>query len=505
MLGRFDRAGDAFGQIRAWPDAKRIKHKNPANWGEAVEAMRGQNSENAALPHLRETGARYLYVDVSGMLAWSGRPLTGIPRVEAFVARLAIEDPDPGIRLIIFDCVRRMYRSLKEGEKSQLASSVQIQPASNGDRFSSKWELMREAFRLVKKYPYLTRDFDHHWTGRITKLRSTSPRYYLIKIAIRNYRRYRALVNWWNQRGVNKPDEIDLKDGIVLMPNDTISSSYFSECLSATSDCAFICHDLIPWLHPEFLSDQRWGDRFLAQLTRLAQSDVHALCTSDTTRAMLARFATETGDKSIRTGRFPLPSALYQTAKSLGRTSHFQPDQPFILYCSTIEIRKNHMLLARIWKRARDEGIVLPKLVCAGRWGWGVDELRAYLKDNPDLSQSIEFVGAVSDVELIDLYRSALFGVFPSYVEGWGFGASECLDFGIPVIVSTAPALREAARGLMPAIDPDDEEAWFTQIRTLSENAEERETLSNKIAEGYRPVTEHESWEAIKAALRSTR
>lgn len=466
--------------------------------------MGGQNSENAVSPSMQETGARNLYIDVSGMLAWSGRPVTGIPRVEAFVARLAIEDTDPGIKLIIFDCMRRMYRSLKESEKSQLASSAQMQPASNGDRFSSKWELMREAFRVVRKYPYLTRDFDHHWTGRITKLHSTSPRFYLVKITIRNYRRYRSVVNWWTQRGISEPDEIDLKDGIVLMPNDTVTSSYFSECLSATTNRAFICHDLIPWLHPEFLSDRRWGDRFVAQLTRLVQSDVHALCTSETTRTMLTRFAAEVSNKAVRAGRFPMPSALYQTAKSLDRLSPFQPDQPFILYCSTIEIRKNHLLLAQIWKRARDDGIVLPKLVCAGQWGWGVDELRGYLKDNPDLSQSIEFVGAVSDVELIDLYRSALFGVVPSYVEGWGFGASECLDFGIPVIVSTAPALQEAVRGLMPTIDPDDEEAWLTQIRTLSENGERREALREKIAEGYRPVTEQESWEAIKTALRSS-
>ena len=50
----------------------------------------------------------------------------------------------------------------------------------------------------------------------------------------------------------------------------------------------------------------------------------------------------------------------------------------------------------------------------------------------------------LSDLELIGYYRQALFGVAPSRAEGWGFGASECLDFGIPVIVSTAPALREA-------------------------------------------------------------
>lgn len=98
-------------------------------------------------------------------------------------------------------------------------------------------------------------------------------------------------------------------------------------------------------------------------------------------------------------------------------------------------------------------------------------------------------------------YRSALFGVTPSLVEGWGYGASECLDFGLPVIVSTVPGLLEAVRGLMPAIDPQDQAAWYAKIRLLSENKDEIAELRNRIKSGYRPVSSSESWEAIKAAL----
>ena len=77
------------------------------------------------------------------------------------------------------------------------------------------------------------------------------------------------------------------------------------------------------------------------------------------------------------------------------------------------------------------------------------------MKANPQLADHVVFLGSVSDDELIDLYRSAIFSVFPSFLEGWGLGASESLDFGLPVVVSTADALREATRDLMPAIDPE--------------------------------------------------
>jgi glycosyltransferase involved in cell wall biosynthesis len=139
--------------------------------------------------------------------------------------------------------------------------------------------------------------------------------------------------------------------------------------------------------------------------------------------------------------------------------------------------------------------------VCVGKWGWGVEELQGYLAAHPYLLQCIQFLGPIDDIELIDLYRSALFGVMPSHVEGWGLGASECLDFGLPVIVSTAPALREAVRDLMPAIDPNDQDAWFAQIRGLAEGAGERESLRRIIADRYHPTTRQASWDAVKAAL----
>ena len=219
---------------------------------------------------------------------------------------------------------------------------------------------------------------------------------------------------------------------------------------------------------------------------------------------MLTEYTASAGIDQARIRQFRLPSALLDKADHLEPTaSEHRSKEPFILYCSTIEARKNHLMLARVWQRAIDDGITLPRLVCVGSWGWGVDELINYLSARPPLSSQIVFTGPVTDAQLIDYYRNAMFGVLPSLVEGWGYGASECLDFGIPVIVSTAPALREATHGLMPAVDPNDEAGWYAEIRRLSEDAGLREWYRQQIADRYQPTSTASSWAQVKAALLS--
>ena len=137
--------------------------------------------------------------------------------------------------------------------------------------------------------------------------------------------------------------------------------------------------------------------------------------------------------------------------------------------------------------------------------GGGVEDLSKFIKNNPSLNSHIRFLGQISDEKLIKLYRSALFSVFPSHLEGWGLGASESLDFGLPIITSTAAALKEASRGLMPVIAPDDKDAWHQQIRNLAENGDALAKLRQKIRDEYQPISEEESWADIKAALRNKR
>ncbi|MGT2465014.1 glycosyltransferase [Mesorhizobium atlanticum] len=259
----------------------------------------------------------------------------------------------------------------------------------------------------------------------------------------------------------------------VLISNYVMVGETAAELTRQGSSTAFLCHDMIPTIRPDFVGKGRMQSVFGPNLEALVRSRPAAkdgrratslsalrkwaaFCTSDAAAEMLIGHMQRAGIPVPTIHRFPMPSLLHQKATRLGATSGLDTAETVVLYCSTVEIRKNHILLARIWQQALDEGVKLPKLVCVGRWGWMVEELSAYLEAHPQLGKQIVFVGPVSDEELIRYYRSASFGVFPSHIEGWGYAASECLDFGIPVIVSTTPSLIEATGGLMPAIDSTD-------------------------------------------------
>lgn len=92
----------------------------------------------------------------------------------------------------------------------------------------------------------------------------------------------------------------------------------------------------------------------------------------------------------------------------------------FALCVGTVEIRKNHARLLKLWELlAREAGAGWPKLVVAGKGGWNAREavraLRRAGREAPYL-----WIEAPTDKELAWLYGRADFTVFPSLVEGWG-------------------------------------------------------------------------------------
>jgi len=163
----------------------------------------------------------------------------------------------------------------------------------------------------------------------------------------------------------------------------------------------------------------------------------------------------------------------------------------FALYCSTIEIRKNHILLLKLWSALLPElGDRLPKLVFCGRWGWMYGEVKDYLAAHPELAPHLEILTDMSDRQLAWLYSAADFGLYPSVAEGWGLGAVESLDFGLPMIVSDAPSLAEATQDLMPVLPAGDLDAWIAEVRRAVLDPSWGEHLRQRIRDDYRPIGE---------------
>jgi len=181
-----------------------------------------------------------------------------------------------------------------------------------------------------------------------------------------------------------------------------------------------------------------------------------------------------------------LPNFLYERRHEIGET--VVPsllDRRFVVFCSTIEARKNHQLLLHLWERLRQEidSDTLPILVLVGSWGWGVENVRLLSERNWRLRDHLRILDGLSDAQLIWLYRNACFTVFPSHSEGFGLAAAESLSFGTPVVVANCSALIEATEGLMPAYDPLDLPNWLAEMRRLIVDSSSLTALRRKAAQ----------------------
>lgn len=449
---------------------------------------------------------RMIFIDATGALATFGTSPTGIPRVEGFLVQSALADAQENIILVRYDRLLQGYRSLNIFEEQQIRD-WHLSPLVH---LTEKSFLKKagQVFNAIRHYPMMSREIDRQFAEKLTGSKRRGVFYQLIKLAIRFYRLYRqlmakAIMVYKHQKGA----AVNTADGVVLMSNSVFLGSAFAPVLKSCGDLALIVHDMIPLMRTDFAISNQHAGIFADRIGQLMRRSFIALCASQATRTMLMDYRIKIATPAIEAALFPMPSILHamessSPAEACSRVAELLAgDESFVLYCSTIEVRKNHMMLARVWKRAHRNNIKLPRLVCVGKWGWGVDPLITFLRAHPELEACITFIGTVSDAELVALYRRATFGVVPSHLEGWGFAASECLDFGLPVIVSTAPALQEASRQLMPAIDSNDFDGWYEAICALADCRDKQRELAETIARHHKPTQPADSWGAIKAAL----
>jgi glycosyltransferase involved in cell wall biosynthesis len=268
--------------------------------------------------------------------------------------------------------------------------------------------------------------------------------------------------------------------------------------------------DLIPVLMPQMNAGQsHLVHRYYAEMAHYADSITSI---SEATKSAIERFFAAESLPVPHLAVNPLPGMSAVPSVEEGSTPHGRPRHRFVganyvLTVSTIEIRKNHLLLAKIWAECIGEGIDMPKIVLVGRFGWDVDELRRWINYAPELDGMFIVCTDVDDDELAALYQDALFTVFPSRIEGWGLPITEALSYGKVCLHSTDPAQFEASQGLMPALHPDDFLGWKAEVLRLCSDETYRSSLEAVITERYVPrtVTEYcEHFEAILASRRST-
>lgn len=448
----------------------------------------------------RGKAAKHLFVDATGRLETIGKLSSDVSPLRSFIIRRAIEDPE--VETVCYEPRINAFRHLTIGEQLLMTMEAPSQQTISRLRKNEDHNLRYMALRLALENPLPARGSEQHSVTTNTRVNFARTGLSFAKKTINGYRHYRRILQAYGWRSASGRSDIEeLKNGILLKPDISDLDATVPEEIRATHSLAFILEEPIARPHPEIADNPERDISVVSQLTELLENGAQLLCASHASQAMLQDRLGKEDKPTARISQFRPPSLLFERAESLRRITRLYPEEPFILCPSPMDANGNHLLLAKVWKQAQDEGIGLPKLICFGKRETGVEELRKFLDAHPTLMEQIEFLEPVNDVELIDLYCGALFAIVPSSLEGRGAKAIECLDFGLPAIVSTAPPLMEAVHGLMPILHPNDQDGWYFKIRQLADNKAELDALRKALFEHHRPIELQESWKSIKEAI----
>ncbi|MCQ8279230.1 glycosyltransferase family 4 protein [Acetobacteraceae bacterium KSS8] len=266
-------------------------------------------------------------------------------------------------------------------------------------------------------------------------------------------------------------------------------------------------HDVIPLIRPEWCQ-RNLVARFGHWLNTLLPLVDLPLAVSRSTARDLERYASRQAIPLLHAPQaIPLGTGFSkpgQNAAAVPTASRRLPaPDSYVLIVSTLEVRKNHILLFRVWRRLLDEmpAEQVPSLVFAGRIGWLVEDLVGQLRNTDWLGGKIVFVEDPDDGELEQLYRGCRFTVFPSFYEGWGLPVTESLGFGRPCLASNSSALPEAGGALARYFDPEDGNAAFREIRRAIEDEAGTRDWAAEVERAFRPVGWDETVRELLEAL----
>ncbi|TFW30251.1 glycosyltransferase [Massilia arenosa] len=265
--------------------------------------------------------------------------------------------------------------------------------------------------------------------------------------------------------GVDAP--VDLLPGDILYAPDyepaaTVEAAragVYANLRARGVQTAFLIHDLLPVLRPEFFppgADARhatWLDTIHANADRL-------VCISDAVRQEAQAWFKDrpnSGDNApayavvhhgADLGQAPAPTVAGQAdAELLARMGK----APCFLMVGTIEPRKGHLQALDAFEQLWREG-VNAHLVIVGREGWRglpdderrtIPRIMSRLREHHELDKRLFWLDGVSDAVLEQVYRQSTCLLAPSEGEGFGLPLIEAAHHGLPVLARGIPVFRE--------------------------------------------------------------
>jgi glycosyltransferase involved in cell wall biosynthesis len=232
----------------------------------------------------------------------------------------------------------------------------------------------------------------------------------------------------------------------------------------------YLIHDLIPITHPQFCRDGE-AARHETRMTNALASAAGIIANSQATLDDLLQFAVSKGMT------MPDSTVSWLAGHDFGpdvRPAAF--DRPYFITVGTIEGRKNHLMLLKVWQRLiASMGKTAPLLVIVGQRGWSAQAAFDLLDNDSDLRSHVKELGSCSDADMGQLIAGARALLMPSHAEGFGLPVVEALQLRAPVIANDLPVYHEIAGALPTYLPSDDDVAWEAAIVQFTSNCADRE------------------------------
>ena len=262
----------------------------------------------------------------------------------------------------------------------------------------------------------------------------------------------------------------------------------------------YLVHDLIPITDPQFCRSGE-ADRHRNRMRSALKTGAGIIGNSQATIDQLRAFAASE--------ELPMPPALaaWLGVDALPAPAEFSRSRsPTFVVLSTIEARKNHLMLLRIWSRLIDRfGDAAPRLLIIGQRGWEAEPVFDLLDNSEKLRGHVVELKSCSDEELASHLRSATALLFPSLAEGYGLPLLEALGLGVPAIASDLPVFREIAGEIPEYLAADNDVAWESAILDYADSEGVRRQRQLVRLRGFEPPSWESHFKRIEDWLRTLR
>lgn len=262
-------------------------------------------------------------------------------------------------------------------------------------------------------------------------------------------------------------------------------------------------HDLIPIKYPEYIRNNAIPKEHLNRLYGAAKNKSKMIVMSKHVRNDIDITLEQLGVTSPEMIIINPGVEDVFIASSKYNAAVFSPVPKFTII-STIEPRKNHVLLLNIWRELIETyGERAPELHIIGRRGWDNDSTFHLLDKSPALKTKVKEHNSLSEEEIVGVLMESRVTLFPSFDEGWGLPIVESLSHGIPVICSDIPVNRECSQGYATFISPIDGIAWKNEIVKIASESQSDWASRVHTVKQFVPVRWSDSTKKMVSYLKS--